>query len=118
MTIDLAQMRQQRRREAENPAFALVGDSDAMRLEGHDRPWTADELLRISDDLRQYARWLNDRANQLRGEEPDQILVDTQVYESGYVRFWESTKIETAEQAAWAMRQLALAEIEPIEAAS
>lgn len=109
--VDFASVRAERQRGDDHPPFALIGYLDSMLLEGHDRPWTADELRKVATDLRFFTRWLNDRANELEGKEPDQILVDAVVYESGRITTWASERIETAEQAGWAVRQLAKAEI-------
>jgi hypothetical protein len=101
----------------DRPSFELVGEPDRWRLlppadrMGRDRPWTASELRLIADDLRDIARSLHGLADDIRGEERDEILGDVQVFAGGKVRRWVSNRIETDEQRGW-LRELLASEPE------
>lgn len=66
-----------------NAPFVLRGDRDCCLLDTHDgRPWTANTLRSVVRSLRDFARLLEILANEKRGEETDEFLVEVQVYES------------------------------------
>lgn len=96
--------------------FVVTAYRDGWFLEGMACSDDPGDRLNVADRLRELARLMNDKANELGGKEPDQILIDAQVYESGKIRTWASNRIETDEQAAWAVRQLGNADVKPVEA--
>ncbi len=94
--------------------FVLTCYPDAFVLGDKGRPWQKEELMKCFSQLHEAARWVNDLANAVRGDDQDQVMIEVVVYESGKIFSWASNRIETHDQIEWAKRQVSLADFDSI----